>query len=513
MPEEILDNIRSRIPLSMKVCFVSAMLAGFLAHFYKITNWLPNWDSLVFRYDAQNMIGLGRWFLPVVCAPRSFYDLPWIAGVTAILFHALGALCICGMFHVRKNLTAVMIGAAVVTFPTVTSTLMYNYVADGYAIAFFLSCMAALLLTREKPDYLWAVLCITLSCGIYQAYITVTVMLLLCYLILETLKKETAVGGLLAKSGCCLLAGMVGMVLYYLVLLVLLKVTGMQLSGYQGIDNTASFAGIDILGALYVIKQSFLDYFFPRTDGISVFAVLNCVILVMTVILYLAELIRNRIHPCKVVLLAVYVLFLPIGASVLALINSGIDYHNLMKMGFFVFYLFLILQYENDAYKRPERARAKAWSILLTIAVLVFHNSIVANVSYHKLQMSYEKSYGTLIRIADRMEQTEGAAECDRILVIGALADSEAYSVMLPPDMTGTTDGYILRADDEVLHQSVLCSALNDYCGTDYTFLWGEEKAALLEKISEEDMGIWPASDAILTVDNVIVIRLGKEEP
>ena len=193
------------------------------------------------------------------------------------------------------------------------------------------------------------------------------------------------------------------------------------------------------------------------------------------------------------------------------MINSGVDYHNLMKMGFVVFYLFLILQYEKSNFKMPRLNAVRAWAILVITLVLVFDYAVIANVSYHKLNMAYEKSYGTLIRIADRIEQTEGAMTCDSILVIGALTDSEAYSANLPPDMTGTTDGFILRADDEVVGQSVLCSALNDYCGTNYTFLAGEEKMALLETLAENSMGIWPAADAILIVDNVIVIKLGEE--
>ena len=182
-----------------------------------------------------------------------------------------------------------------------------------------------------------------------------------------------------------------------------------------------------------------------------------------------------------------------------------------MKMGFCVFYLFFILQYEKTDFKYPKLNAAKSWAILGVSLALVFSNTVIANVSYHKLGMAYEKSYGTLIRIADRIEQTEGAADCDRILVLGALENSEAYSVNLPPDMTGTTDGYILRADDEVVGQSVLCSALNDYCGKNYSFLAGLEKSMLLEELDIENIGVWPASDSIFVVDKVIVIRLGKE--
>lgn len=100
MPEVILKKIKNSIPYQFKVCFISALIIGLIAHIYKLTNWLPNWDSLVFRYDPQNMVALGRWFLPVVCAPSSFYDLPWLTGLISIICHGLGAVCICKTFNV-----------------------------------------------------------------------------------------------------------------------------------------------------------------------------------------------------------------------------------------------------------------------------------------------------------------------------------------------------------------------------------------------------------------------------
>lgn len=510
MPEEFFAKLKKNIPTQWKFSFFTAIIVGLAVHLYKLANWIPNWDSLVFRYDPQNMVAMGRWFLPVVCSPSSFYDLPWLNGLLAIIIHALGAVCICKMFRVKKNTTAALIGALVITFPTVTSVLLYNYVADGYALAFLLSCMAAMFLVSDEPKYVLSVICIALSAGIYQAYITVIVMLLLCYLILETLREESKVRELIVKSVKILLAGAAGMALYYALMTVILKITGSAILEYQGLDDAMSLSGIDLFGALYKIKNTFTDYFFDFSAGVSVFSVLNCVILGLTLALYVTDIIRKKTPVGKILLTVFYAVFLPIGASLLALINSSVDYHNLMKMGFIVFYLFFVLQYEGLDFKRERLNTIKAWTILTLVLALVFNYGVIANVSYHKLHIAYEKSYGVLIRIADRIEQTDGAQDCDRILVLGALEGSEPYSVKLPPDMTGTTDGYILRADDEVVGQSVFCSAINDYCGKDYKFLAGEEKSALLEKIDLEQMGIWPQNDSILIFDNVIVIRLGN---
>jgi len=513
LPEKMIEKLKNRILHPWKICFFSALTVGLIAHLYKITNWLPNWDSLVFRYDAQNMVGLGRWFLSVVCGLSSFYELPFLNGIMAIVFHALSAVCICKIFNVKKDITAALIGAVVVSFPVVTSVMMYSYVADGYSISFLLACLAAMYLTKEKPHYIISVVLIALSVAIYQAYITVTIMLVLLYLIDELLYKNKDALALVKKGLQIMLSGIIGMVLYYLILILILKVSGKALLDYQGLRSSASFSNINVWDSLYATKKLFINYFFDFSEGVSVFVILNCVIFAIIVVGYFISAVKQKAFSpwYKGVILVIYVILLPVGAVALAFIDADIDYHNLMKMGYCIFYIAFILLYERLEFVNKRHFSIKAWTIFSVACVLIINQVVIANVSYHKSQMAYEKSYGTLIRIADRIEQTEGSDICDRILVIGALPESEAYSCNLPPDITGTTEGYIIRADDEVVNQSVLCSALNDYCGKKFQFVSGKMKQSLLEKEEIKKMGFWPSKDSIAVIDDIIVVRLGEE--
>ena len=143
--------------------------------------------------------------------------------------------------------------------------------------------------------------------------------------------------------------------------------------------------------------------------------------------------------------------------------------------------------------------------------VIIANQVVIANVSYHKAQMAYEKSYGVLIRIADRIEQTPESEKCDKLLVIGALENSKSYSVNLPPEITGITDGYIIRADDETVGQSVLCSALSDYCEKNYKFLSGEEKKKFLGREEVKSMSLWPQENSVAVIDDTVVVKLGSE--
>lgn len=513
MPEKTLKKINNYILPEWKICFLTAILVSLVAYFYKITNWLPNWDSLVFRYDEQNMVAIGRWFLPVACSFSSFYDLPFLNGIIAIIFHALSSVCICKILDVKSKITAGLIGAVIATFPTVTSVMMYNYVADGYAIAFFLSTLAAVYMTKEKPKLIIPAILVALSTAIYQAYITVTIMLVLLHLTDELIFKNTSLSAVLKRTGYMLLTGFCGVIIYTVMLKVILGIFSIELLDYQGANQAATLSNIDIPASLYIVKETFRKCFFDLSGGVSLYVVLNGLVLVLTLTYYIKSIVVNEIYKKPVSLLAVIILgiILVMGASALAFVNPSVDYHNLMLMGYSVFYLFFIIIYERGKEKTEKHTAVKRWVILLTTVVLIANQVVIANVSYHKAQMAYEKSYGVLIRIADRIEQTEGADACDKILVIGALRDSETYSVNLTPNITGITDGIILRKDDEIVGQSVLTNALNDYCGKNYTFIAGDLKDAMLKREDIKSMGNWPVKTCLKIVDDIIVVKLGSE--
>ena len=243
------------------------------------------------------------------------------------------------------------------------------------------------------------------------------------------------------------------------------------------------------------------------------YVVLNCFILLTTLAYSLGHIIRTRLYKKPTALAAVLFLcvLLVVGAGALSFINAGVDYHNLMRMGYAVFYLFFLLLYERGSDANETHLCFKRWLVLLTALTLVANQTVIANVSYHKAQLAYEKSYGVLIRIADRIEQTPEADGCRKIAVLGALDNSRPYSVNLPPEITGITDGYILRADDETVNQSILCSALSDYCELDFTFVSGAEKAQLARRDEVQSMPVWPAAGCVSAMGDTLIIKLGAE--
>ena len=198
------------------------------------------------------------------------------------------------------------------------------------------------------------------------------------------------------------------------------------------------------------------------------------------------------------------------GAKLLYFIESEIDYHALMMMGYCIFYLFFLLFYERISSAGHNFLCFKQWSIFIVMALIVYNNVLIANISYHKLQIAYEKSYSVTVRISDRIEQTENSDKCEKIAVIGKLPGSEMYSSMIPPDMTGITDGYIIRETDAVIKdQNVILSTLEDYCGLKYKNCETEEIEKMKKEGVLDKMQPWSSEQSVAVYRNILIVYLG----
>lgn len=102
-PDQLPAQLARRFRPEWRLVFFSAFGFGLLAHFYKMANWLPNWDSLVFRYDAQQMLQYGRYFLSLACGLSSYYDLPWLNLLLGLLFLAGSAVCVAALLHLKSR--------------------------------------------------------------------------------------------------------------------------------------------------------------------------------------------------------------------------------------------------------------------------------------------------------------------------------------------------------------------------------------------------------------------------
>ena len=512
-PESFYESVKSFVQRQWVVCFVSALVCGFAAHFYKLVNWLPNWDSLVFRYSDQNMTELGRWFLFAACLPSSFYDLPWVCSVLCLVYVAAAAVCLCYIFRFKSVVSAALLGGIATTFPTITSTLTYNYVADGYALALVFSTASAWMInSRLRHRYVMGILLLTMAMGIYQPYLGVTMMILVLMLIDGIVFQREDVKASLIRAGRFAFAGVCACALYVAILKVALVVGQKELSEYIVGEGPKFPYDMWLYPACVFWRcvKGLIRFFMDFRLGFSLHPIVGVAMFAMTAWFTFRAATHDNVfrHPLRTTLLALYVLAIPVCASPLYILSPYHDYHNLMRAGFLVIPVFFLTFYERRVFRTPRYENLKSWIILVVGLVMIYNYALVANISYHKLQMTFLDSFGEVVRIADRIEQTPGAEKCRKLAVLGVKPDSKAWSANVLLDVTGVTDGSLLRPDDYTVNQSVITTTINDYAGKNYVFATRAERLRLAKDPRVLRMPFWPAPGSIAVVDKYLVLRL-----
>ena len=147
---------------------VSALVYGMLVHLFALTNILNNHDNIASQPGGYGLgVDMGRWFLEVL--GRFFdkaglnYNLPSVNGMIYIVLLAVAAALLVSVLKIRSKISAALIGALFVAFPTVTVTMIYRYTAMFYGISAVMAVLAVWVLGKFRGSLPVSVVLIGLS--------------------------------------------------------------------------------------------------------------------------------------------------------------------------------------------------------------------------------------------------------------------------------------------------------------------------------------------------------------
>ena len=524
------------------------MIAGLIAHMPVMIHNYPTLDTFWNIYSDQNMITSGRQFLTIACAPTSFYNLTWINGVVALFYLAISAVILTELFHIEKKLPAAFVGAVLTTFPAVTGTFAFVYTIDGYLLAFLIVCASVLLAKRTKWGFLPAILGIGFANGVYQSYFSVAILLCIFVMLQDVLsggKKANCVtqdcgseekensadnsekeaekdsrreGGFknqLLTGLKFLIMGVGGYAFYIVSLKIMLALEGTELSGYQGSDKVGT---LDLSSLPAGLKAAFEDFrIFTKGGGIFTVSIYMkiayALFLVLVIGLFLFLFIKRKSYKSigNIILTIVLLAMIPFGASLVLVLSPGSLFHILMRMPWaiiFVFGIVLIFEFTKSGEKSKCRFSAVIAALgFAATAVLVFHFIINANIVYFNLNERYEKTYGLALRIADRLEQTEGYKVGDPVAILGGYPNAENYP---STDITERiTKAYHLTQGDYCVNSTEKFEEfMKHYLNVTIKSAPFEEQLRIGGTEEFLEMPCFPDVESIQLIDGIWVIKL-----
>ena len=521
MGTEILNLFHKRIKKEYKLAFAATFLMALLIHFYKFVNTLPNHDSMYSFYSEQNVLGSGRWALSLACGISSYYDLPWVIGLISCCFIALTVVVIVALFQLKNPVLIGFVGAVIASSPAITETMFFLYTADGYMIAMFLAALAVYL-TRvgENRVTRWGLsgLCICISCAIYQAYVSFALVLAVCYFMVQLLQdrydKRDCLKWVLRQA----IVYITSLAVYFVIWKLCMYVTGTEANEYLGIADVGALKfGADLIS--YRVISAFseiLEYFLQWSmlqHGISLYAVMNVLFFILLGVGSIIAVIRSRIWKRKwaFVLLIVCVAAIVPFAFIWYFASAHISYRPMMLQSLALLFVLGALLFEDwtgDILKN---------TMALLLALIVFQQAVMANISYFYMNLTYERSYAEAVEMMVEINDLRDEYEFHEIAVVGnRVADLswEMYDAQTgklePAGKVHIFTGYLHQS--LMIHRERVVPFLTAYLGLDLEAVSPEDYETISELPEVQSMECWPADGSVAVIDHVLVLKLSDME-
>ena len=430
-PTDYLNLKFKHISYPAKVTFVSSLIIGLLAHFFIMTNMLPNHDSAspINNFPLINWnIAVGRWFIFFPSSLTSGYFTPWINGLFAILYIAFSAIIIVNSLRINKSLYCVLISGLMVSFPMVTGQLAYSFEFIFFGI--LLASLSVYITIRYRYGFCIGFVFITMSLGVYQAFFSVAAGLSVGVLIFDIIQMKLTLKKIIFKGFKLFFTLFFGIIFYFVVVRLTLILAGYELMSYMGIDEMGR---ISISSIPHSLRQAYISiflFFIKDNYGLhwSFMPLFFFITFFMSVIIFVVIIIQKKIYKKKLRLfLLIILLFLfPLACNIIYLMGIPFIYINILY-GMVLLPIFIIglLEFIQDNESHKEKyyilifKRFVSWVISACFIFCIHNYVILANKAYTKAHIVYEQSYAYSVELSTRIQSADAYTKDMLILLVG----------------------------------------------------------------------------------------------
>lgn len=504
------------------VALIAVFLWGLAAHGYGFLQSSFSHDSLT-EFDGADWsntwkIMLGRFAVPVYKSIfRTELTLPWMVGLLGMLWCGLAVFLIGKIFRTESE--GLLFGTAGILMVNLTAVATAStYLHDFDCNLFALLCAVAAVWCWQSgkvKKLLLGAAAVALSLGIYQSFLSVTIVLVMFVCILELLRgasfREVFFSGLKA-IGMILLGG----ILYYGLMQLVLSVTGIGLSSGQSnsLDQALTLTPATLLR---LTVYGYFDWFDWLWDSFSVYpdwVAKGSTALLLALIAAAGgtALCSKKIGWKEKLLGLILVGLLPFAMNLMYVLTDG-AVHYLMVYAVWLTYLLALLlaQWLGEQGKNRKAKQMLPLGALALVCVLLYGNVQTANALHLKKDMEQDAFLSMMTRIVCRMESCDGYVSGETPVVF--VGRPEQLREALPgfEKYTGITGQHQVEAADTRINYRI--SRYFQYVlGTKDIVADDECWNAMQTDPRVNMMPQYPEDGCTQLLDGVLVVKLGENE-
>ena len=289
-------------------------------------------------------------------------------------------------------------------------------------------------------------------------------------------------------------------------------------------------AGV-LLGGFRKILRDTVRFFLEWNileHGVTRYSVLNILFLLAFAVALAVSAKKSKMKWHYILLLVLCVAAIPIGGFLWYLTSPDVFYHALMLQSLCLIYIFTAVLYERWM---PHRIQNLA---LVLLMVIVFNNSVTANIYYSYMDQSFRKTQAVAAEVSTRIHLLDDG-KVRYVALCGGLDDwkQEDYFAQ---DKLRQLGGW--KTVNKTLLSPMFLSLYTDFdlsyyrCnGLEYPVVENEpgipapqnwefrfptlsaaDILALSQTEQVRNMPIWPARDSVQVLGDIIVVKLSEPE-
>lgn len=516
---DLFSKLWNKITANEKLCFFSALFFGFFTHTYMLTHKFPNGDDN-FAFQGVGVASeLGRWFLPRLNIITVTESAPWFNGVLALVLISIACVFIYKTLGLQRKMSAVLLSAIVMTFPSLASTMSYMFTMDLYAFGFLFAIMAAYLISRKNKWFILpAMVLLVLSMGLYQAYICFTITLLLMVMVADLLKDSSENAAKKHFLYGIMYAAFLGFgTIAYLITCRII---------YPGIvneqeHNVGAMGQIELTRLPKLIAKAYYRFlrFFVLGDYSFVekfWQITNILILFLMGILWVMMLLKYKKDKWRIALTILATALLPLGNSFVDIMAPDAAFSTLMIYQFCLVYIALLVLLELfpsvNAYDRLKQPfQIISFAAIICIMLVGYLQFRITEISYFHTDLAYRHSISYLERVIGHVEAMDGYQKNDPIRILGHFDEDSAYGLprkdeVLLKDFSG------IAHEHDIMTQYIRECMVNIYLGKQIPEYDYEEDEKYSSTETYKNMNIYPGEGSIQKIDDCWIVKLSDEE-
>lgn len=498
-----------------KSFFIETFFLAFAVHFYILSNFIPNHDDLAGIVCNMDLSTSGRWFSKCATRASSVYTMHAVNGMISLVLITLAAVLLVNILGIRKKSYKVLISMLFITFPSVAGILSYMQTADGYALSILLAVAGCYFLQNQSvQNFVGAVCCFTLSCGIYQAYITLSIGIIYIVILRKFLEQEKIGNDLWRFILYHVGAVIISLFAYLGILKIVLKISGQALSSYSNIDTMGKFTLEEIFENFVDVYRNF-GGFFLGYNGLYASVVVAANLIVAILIIGLLAFFWGKSSGIHKICLPVLILLLPAAFNSIELLKpAGNNCSILTTYSLVLVYVLGICLFHDVSDDKKYCRELGNLCIMFCLILVIWNNYLLTNEIYMKLDLTWEKSKLWANRLLEDIQDVDGYREDMPIMVDGLMSlnsDKQDDAVLDQLDFLMLTDSYTFCVDSDEYNENLLFHYYTNLLDVNIIPVSQEEKELIRESPFYEKMPCYPDSGGVCVISNTVVVKFGRK--